>query len=250
MPPSLSAWRRGAGPPLVLGHRGARRRAPENTLAAFELAVREGAAGVELDVRLDADGSVIVLHDRTLARVTGWHDVRDVERVSSPELARIDVGARERAPELRDVLSWAARGGHRVNVELKRDVSSRALLAEGVARQVRALPDPAGTVLLSSFHPGVVRRLASMLPDVPCCWLVHAGQHVLRYAPGWRALGAAGVHPESALARAGRVARWKRAGALVNVWTVNDTDEARRLARAGVDAIITDTPLEVIAALR
>jgi glycerophosphoryl diester phosphodiesterase len=55
--------RREGARPLVLGHRGARHAAPENTLRAFELARTEGADGVELDVRIDANGEVIVLHD-------------------------------------------------------------------------------------------------------------------------------------------------------------------------------------------
>jgi glycerophosphoryl diester phosphodiesterase len=57
------------------------------------------------------------------------------------------------------------------------------------------------------------------------------------------------VHPERVLATPERVARWKRAGALVNVWTVNDPDEARRLAALGVDAIISDVPGGVLGAL-
>ena len=61
----IAGWRRSRDRPFVLGHRGARHAAPENTLAAFDLAMTEGADGVELDVRLDGDGRVIVLHDPT-----------------------------------------------------------------------------------------------------------------------------------------------------------------------------------------
>jgi glycerophosphoryl diester phosphodiesterase len=62
--------------PLVLGHRGARHAAPENTHAAFELSRHEGGAGVELDVRLVKTGQIVVLHDPTLGRVTGNADRR------------------------------------------------------------------------------------------------------------------------------------------------------------------------------
>jgi glycerophosphoryl diester phosphodiesterase len=235
--------------PLVLGHRGARHASPENTFAAFELAIREGADGIELDVRLDGDGNPIVLHDRTLARITGWHDVRDVETLGATELARVDAGRGERVPRLDDVLAWAARGGHLVNVELKRDVSSRARLVDGVARALRALPgtDPAEVVLCSSFDPRIVRALSAL--DLPVGWLVHAGQRVLKEARGSRLLGAVAVHPERVLASATRVARWHRAGALVNVWTVNDPSEARALAALGVDALITDRPGALLAGL-
>src|SRR3954469_22392426 len=91
--PALSAWQRPEGVrPFVLGHRGARHAAPENTLAAFELARKEGADGVELDVRLDGSGRVIVLHDPTLARVTGGAEVRHAEDIAGRELCALDVG--------------------------------------------------------------------------------------------------------------------------------------------------------------
>lgn len=237
-------WRRADGQrPLVLGHRGARHAAPENTFEAFELAIHEGAEGVELDVRLSADRHVIVFHDRTLARLTGWHDVRDVEAVPGAELERLGV------PRLADVLDWAARGGHRVNVELKRDVSNRAELVQKTLAIVGALPEPEAVVLFSSFDPAIVRALSLGLARVPVGWLVHAGQRVLRRAPGFRLLGARAVHPENVLCTPSEVARHRRAGAIVNVWTVNDPARARELADLGVDAIISDVPGRILEAL-
>src|SRR6478752_9574719 len=97
-------WRRNAERPYVLGHRGARHAAPENTLRAFELALAEGADGVELDVRLDADERVIVLHDRTLERVTDGSERRDVETLGAHELDRVSLRG-ERVPLLADVLA-------------------------------------------------------------------------------------------------------------------------------------------------
>jgi glycerophosphoryl diester phosphodiesterase len=114
-------------------------------------------------------------------------------------------------------------------------------------RALRALPHPEEVALCSSFHPAIVRAIAAR--GLPAAWLVHAGQRVLKEARGFRLLGAAAVHPERVLATPERVARWKRAGALVNVWTVNDPDEARRLAALGVDAIISDVPARVLGAL-
>src|SRR5262245_52384253 len=109
---SWPSWRRPPGHrPWVLGHRGARRAAPENTLRAFELARSEGADGVELDVRLTGDGQIVVLHDPTLERVSGGRDRRRVEALDFSELGRVDVGERERAPRLVDVLAWAAEHG-------------------------------------------------------------------------------------------------------------------------------------------
>jgi glycerophosphoryl diester phosphodiesterase len=242
---ALAAWRRPLGRrPFVLGHRGARHAAPENTLAAFELARQEGADGVELDVRLDGEGRVIVLHDRTLTRVTSGRESRHAEDLSSAELARLDVGAGERVPLLVDVLSWAKAHDQRVNVELKSDVRRRRLLLTRVAEAVKSVALP--PVLFSSFQPGFVWWLSRHVPDLPRAWLVHDKQRILKYAPGTALLGANGVHPEHVLATSERVARLKRTGCLVNVWTVNDPARARELARAGVDAIISDVPGEIL----
>jgi glycerophosphoryl diester phosphodiesterase len=223
---------------------------PENTLAAFDLARQQGADGVELDVRLDRGDVVVVLHDATLERVTRGRDRRAVERLTYAELSAVELGADARIPRLEDVLTWASRSDLRVNIEIKRDVSRLRELVRRVSALVRDTPDAAERVLLSSFHPGVVLACARLIPHVPSAWLVHARQRWLRSAPGFRYLGASGVHPELALASAKRVLRWRAAGALLNVWTVNDIDEARRLAALGVDGIVTDTPGKVLAALR
>ena len=231
----------------MLGHRGARHAAPENTLAAFDLARQEGADGIELDVRLDGSGRLIVLHDPRLTRVTGGAETRHAEDIPSRELSLLDVGKGERVPLLADVLDWAKKHDQRVNVELKSDVRARRLLLLRVAEAVRGTALPA--VLLSSFHPWFVWWLARHVPDLPRAWLVHDKQRILKYAPGYQLIHANGVHPEHVLASAQRVARLKRTGSLVNVWTVNDPARARQLAQSGVDAIISDVPGEILRGL-
>lgn len=231
----------------MLGHRGARHAAPENTLAAFELARKEGADGIELDVRLDGDGEVIVLHDPTLGRVTQGAEPRHAEDISRRELARLDVGSGERVPLLAEVLDWAHAHGQRVNVELKSDVRRRAALLHGVARVIgRAHLPP---LMFSSFHPYFVWWLGRRLPSLPRAWLVHDKQRVLKYAPGLAQLDANALHPQHTLVTAERMARLKARGFVVNVWTVNDPSRARELARLGVDAIISDNPGEILSAL-
>lgn len=246
---ALHAWQRPAlGRPFVLGHRGARHAAPENTLEAFELARREGADGVELDARLDGNGEVIVLHDATLTRVTRGGERRHAEAISSAEMARLDVGSGARVPLLSDVLEWARGHEQRLNIELKSDVRNRALLLRQVERVVRrssTLP----CLIFSSFHPYFVWWLARRLPDLPRAWLVHEKQHILRYAPGLRRLGANALHPEHTLVTAARVSKLKSMNQLINVWTVNDPERARELARLGVDAIISDVPGQILSAL-
>ena len=246
----LSAWLRPPGKrPLVLGHRGARESAPENSLRAFELALAEGADGVELDVRLDRNGRVIVLHDAELSRVSKGTETRPAEALGAAELGAVDLGGGERVPLLVDVLRLFRERGARVNVELKRDVRRPAALLSGVEDAVRASEAPPELVIFSSFRPGFVAALARRLPAFPRAWLVHARQRIIRSAPLFRWLGSDGVHPEWSLVTEHSLARWKRGGAVVNAWTVNDPNEARRLAELGVDAIISDRPGAILAAL-
>ncbi|HVR20693.1 MAG TPA: glycerophosphodiester phosphodiesterase family protein, partial [Polyangiaceae bacterium] len=134
----------------MLGHRGARESAPENSQRAFALALDEGADGVELDVRLDGDGRVIVLHDAELARVSHGSETRAAEELGAAELARVDLGGGERVPLLVDVLRAFRERGARVNVELKRDVRRPSALLGGVERAVRESGAPPELVIFSS----------------------------------------------------------------------------------------------------
>jgi glycerophosphoryl diester phosphodiesterase len=239
----LGPWLRKAGArPLVLGHRGARHAAPENTMKAFELALAEGADGVELDVRLDRDGRVIVLHDRTLERVSKGSETRAAESLRAAELLRVDIGDGERTPLLSDVLAWARDRRARVNVELKRDVDRPWTLLQGVVRAVREGGRAEELLVFSSFQPALVTALGIALPTYARAWLVHEKQRVLKRAPAFRVLGLDGVHPQHTLVTEESIARWKRRPALVNTWTVNASEDVRRVTALGVDAVISDDP--------
>jgi glycerophosphoryl diester phosphodiesterase len=235
--------------PYVLGHRGARRRAPENTLGSFDLAMEEGADGVELDVRLDRDGDVVVIHDDSLDRVTGKRDGRLIEDVGRAELNEVDLGNGERVPRLEDVLAWARGRGARVNVELKKDVSRRAAFVFKVARLIALEPRAADWLVLSSFDPRIVAAVSRLVPWVGAGWLVEEGTGIPGRSFVERLVGASAVHPQASLVTAAGILPWQREHLPVNVWTVNDANEARRLDALGVDTLITDVPGEILQAL-
>ena len=240
--------------PLVLGHRGARHAAPENTHAAFELARHEGAAGVELDVRLVKTGEIVVLHDPTLARVTQKADRRAVEQLSWAETQGVDIGSGEGVPLLRDVLDWAQQHDLIVNVEVKSDVGRRRDLVSGVIALLKAHPHAARGVILSSFDPRFIWRLSRALPQVPTAFLFHTKSPVARAAAlvgaaTFRRLGARAVHPEHVLVTPPRMAAWRSRQSLVGVWTVNDENRARELAKLGVDYLVSDRPGAILAAI-
>lgn len=238
------------GRPLVIGHRGERRIGPENSMAAFERAKREGADGIELDVRLAASGEVIVLHDEDVSRVTRGADTRRADAMSLSEVRSVDLGHGERVPLLADVLDLSRSLGLFVNVELKRDVPDRAALVRTVAREF-GRQSPA-EIVFSSFDPVMLAGLAVLAPKVPRALLIHRSSYhhaMLRAQPLSLRTG---LHIEHVLLRdelfyPGKafIARQR----FVNTWTVNSGNEAVRLAALGVNGIITDDPARIRAAL-
>ncbi len=243
---------RAHGRPLVLGHRGASAEAPENTLAAFRLAMVQGADGVELDVWRCATGEVVVVHDENLSRVAG----APLRVPDSPlaALRALDVGAwkgerfrGERIPLLAEVLD--ALPGAVVNVELKsRD--GRDLSLAHAAADVIWKKGAGSRVVVSSFDWRLLAAFRLASPDV-AAGLLFDGTRAwrLRTFLGIRTLRPAAVHPDRALATDARIRRWSERGLAVNVWTVDEPADAERLARAGAAALITNTPATVRGAL-
>jgi glycerophosphoryl diester phosphodiesterase len=239
---SASAFARGKrARPLVYGHRGTRRGAPENTLLAMRRALSQGADGVELDVRLCKSGEVVVVHDADLRRVSGADVV--VAEAELRGLEQHDLGDGERVPMLKAALALVLGAGRLLNVELKPDVPDPDALAAAVAASLRALPDEArARVILSSFGPGLCVASRKALPEVPVAFLFER-------AKGQWPEGIAALHPHHALSDADFVARAHGQGLIVNAWTVNAAERARALSLAGVDGIITDDVPAVLDAL-
>lgn len=226
-----------------------------NTLASFRAAVDQGADGVELDVRLSADGQVVVIHDdRVDATSDGGGAVAELDLAS---LRALDAGAwfgpafaGERIPTLLEVFQ-ALPPETVVNVELKSAEGlprNERLALAGLTVDAVRCAGRAGSVVFSSFDPRLLRILARLAPEIPRGLLWEAGR------PWWRALLSLGLdlqalHPQAAAVNAALVRRAHARGRAVNVWTVNDPALARRLAGLGVDALISNRPAEIRAAL-
>jgi glycerophosphoryl diester phosphodiesterase len=244
---------RADGRPLVLGHRGASAEAPENTIAAFRLAIERGADGVELDVWRCASGEVVVAHDEDTARTAG-------ERLRIPDaplsaLRALDVGAwkgpafrGERIPLLEEALEAVPRGV--VNVELKSRGGRDLRLAQAAARAV-ARAGAAPRVIASSFDWRLLLAFRLAAPEVPAGLLFDGGR-------AWRArtwiatrlFAPAAVHPDRALVTDARLRAWIARGLAVNVWTVDDPADAARLTKGGAAALVTNVPGRIREAVR
>jgi glycerophosphoryl diester phosphodiesterase len=237
---SASAW---ASSPLVVGHRGGRGEGwpPENTLPAFAQAKAQGARAIELDVRTCSGGGVVVFHDDTLARMTHGRDGRRVCDVPEEEVLRTDLGQGATVPRLRDVLAWARREDVAVNVEMKHDVPQRRSLARETVAIVRA---SGADVVLSSFDPLLLALAAAHAPSLPRALLTQRKQRVWvdAFQEAMRPPLVAALHLERTQCQPGIIARCRRRGLRIGVWTVNDPFEARDLVRMGASSIITDHP--------
>jgi glycerophosphoryl diester phosphodiesterase len=233
--------------PILFAHRGASAHAPENTLAAFDLALRHEADAFELDAKLSADGQVVVIHDQTVERTTdGKGDVRYMTLAALQELdagSFFDIAFRgEHIPTLAQVFETF---GHKtyINVELTNYASPDDDLPDRVVDLVKH-NRLEKRVLFSSFNPRALLKVKRLIPDVPVGLLALPGRR------GWWARSWLGrivvpydaLHPESSDVTAGLVTSVHHRGHRVNVWTVNQPEEMQRLFALGVDGIFTDDP--------
>ncbi len=216
---------------MLLGHRGARRHAPENTLPAFDLALEQKADGFEFDVRRTGDHRTIVCHDPRLNRLSiSRHTLRQLRESGTPEQV---------PPTLDEVLRRYSSSAF-LNIELK--VKG---LEEAVQDGLRRFPPQRG-YFISSFLPGVVRRLHSLDPTLILGTLSDSRFQLRR----WASMPAQYVVPNYRLLSRKLVEEVHAAGKLVVTWTVNEPKAMLRVAEMGVYGIISDDPAVLVATLR
>lgn len=233
--------------PIIFAHRGASAYAPENTLAAFELALRQGADAIELDTKLTADGQVVVIHDQTLDRTTSKSgQVRDF---TLAEIRKLDAGSHfdiafkgESIPTLEEVLKAVGQLTY-VNIEIANYASITDELPFKVANIVKRM-HLAHRVIFSSFNPLALIRARKILPDTPIGFLALPGKS------GWVARSWLGqllryqsLHPEYRDVTPDLVRKAHQNGKYVFVYTVNQAEEMTRLFEIKVDGIFTDDPV-------
>jgi glycerophosphoryl diester phosphodiesterase len=228
----------------VLGHRGASKHAPVNTVAAFRLALESGADGIELDANLTRDGDVVVMHDGQIGRTTnGCGRLADL---TLAEIQRLDAGSwfgptfsKEKAPSLAQV--FQALGGRPVyDLEIK----NLDAPGNGLERKVIALVRQFNlekSVLISSFNPLAVRIFRRELPEAPAMLLLMggaAGLTELNLIGRWASPGMIGLFHRDLSERL-----IHRIGSLnVLVWGPSNSQEVCLAVEYGAVGIIVDDP--------
>lgn len=239
--------------PEIIGHRGARGESPENTLASFQYATSTGVAGIELDVRMSKDEVLLVFHDKTLRRTTGKRG--QIHSTSSKKLLRLDASKDgpqwpepTPIPTLEEVLAALPEHLH-YQLEVKGFMPQQYLtrLAAGLDALIAKL--------------GMAQRVVVTCEDVNFLRIMRTQNRRLslgyvcqyRYR---RPIGNALKHhcdwliANFRLVNQSTMLQARANGLRVSCWTVNNMDEARRLAHLEVDSIITDYPSSMLAYFR
>jgi len=227
---------------LVIAHRGASAYAREHTLAAYDLALEMGADVLELDVRCTADNCLAVVHDRTLRRTTG--DGRGVAEITEWDLLRMDPSLR---PLLLEEVLERYGTSARYLVDLK---EPRAPLERKVAAAI-ARRGLGPYVQVQTFSRAGLRRVHRCDPTLSLAQLyppLTPGQLIRRDLARVASFANA-VGPEAASVDLALVEAAHRVGLRVQPYTVNDAAEVERMLVLGVDALITDAPDRVRAAI-
>jgi glycerophosphoryl diester phosphodiesterase len=222
--------------PLLLGHRGVRGERPENTLEAFQLAFESGLDGVETDVQRTRDGELILFHD---FEIQG----KKINTLEYPHLKSID----PRIPKVSELLDLAKQyPGKVLNLELK----SEGFRTDGLERDTIRLVKKYGLedrVMVSSFNPVSLLRVRMLDPSIRT-GLLYSPDMPRFLRTGWLAgwLHVDALHPYFEQITPEMLSKAQKRGLMVNTWTVNDEMRISSLSSLGVDAIIGDSPTQLL----
>ena len=236
---------------LIVGHRGARREAPENTLAGFRHLRDLGVRAVEFDIQVSADGELVVIHDPVLERTTngrgqvGEHSAADLAALDACRVPFPAWPAREGVPTLDQVLAVLAGFTHlELEVKARTEADEAAVIARLPA--LWAKHGLAGRARTTSFNPRYLHGIRAAAPDIARGFLCEAdfGGDAVQVAT---ALGCTSLGPNESLCTHELTEAAHAAGLYVSTWTVNSQARAQALRAMGVDALITDVPTQALA---
>jgi glycerophosphoryl diester phosphodiesterase len=230
---------------MVIAHRGASAYAPENTVAAFDLALQLGCRHLELDVDLTRDGHLVVTHDETVDRTTNGTGPAGSQTLA--ELRALDAGAwfgpqftGERIPTYAEILE-RYRGRAHLHTELK---GRAPYLASGVADLVRQY-GMVEHVTVTSFHYQRLVETRAYAPELPTGWLVREVSDVTIAQA--RKLGLTQICPKADRVTPALVRRLHAEGFVVRAWGVVDEALMRQVVDAGADGMTVNFPDTLLA---
>jgi glycerophosphoryl diester phosphodiesterase len=236
---------------LNIAHRGASAQAPENTLAAFELAVAQGADMIEMDLHLTRDKEIVICHDSNLLRTGGKNIL--IESASLEDLQRFDIGSwfgprfsQERIPTLQQVLEGFA-GRVALNLELKANHADPSLWIASTLKVLQAYPK--ARFVLSSFQWPLLLEFRKKERRIPLAILLTGNywEQALQFA---KTIHPISIHPEWTSVTSQWVEQAHKARLKVYPYGANAVEEMKKLIAEGVDGIMTDHPDQLCALLQ
>lgn len=232
----------------VIGHRGASGEAPENTQASIELAARQGARWIEVDVTISADGIAVIHHDHELDRCTNARGLLILRKLS--ELKKLDAGswfssnfAGQTILTLTELLTLCNHLDVALNLEVKPIIGRESETVWAISRALQTVPFE-HPLLLSSFSIHALRACASHLPHITRALNVEAIPR--NWSERIEEAGCQGLHFQAEFADESLIKAIRSAGYHLLSFTVNDVEQASRLLRMGVEGVFTDHPGRLI----
>jgi glycerophosphoryl diester phosphodiesterase len=232
--------------PTIFAHRGASAYAPENTIAAFELAIHQGADAIELDAKLSSDQHVMVIHDQRVDRTTNGMGL--VNELTLNELKELDAGSKfdesfsgEKIPTLSEVLEAIGTKTF-INIEITNYSSPWDQLPEIIAETIKHY-NLTHRIICSSFNPIALRKFRRLLPEVPLGLLSTPGLSGFgsRLSGRWMSIQA--LHPAVQDTNKKLINRYHKYGVRIHAYTVNDLAKMKQLIQWGIDGFFTDDPI-------
>ncbi|MDQ0205278.1 glycerophosphodiester phosphodiesterase family protein [Alkalicoccobacillus murimartini] len=223
----------------IFAHRGFSGKYPENTMTAFKQAEKAGADGIELDVQLTKDAIPVIIHDRTVNRVTTGKG-----RVSSYTLQEIQQlkmkdNEHEKIPTFEEFLAWTKNHSQLLNVELKTELTDRSHIKELILPLLNKYGVEERTIL-SSFDHKALYLAKQEKPHVEAAALVH--QAMVNPEDYLRMLEVEGIHFKSSSLLMHEAQALQENGFAIRPYTVNTVDMMRQFFSWGCEGIFTDFP--------
>lgn len=229
---------------INFAHRGASGYCPENTMAAFEKAIKLGCDSIETDVHLTADGELVLIHDEKVDRTT--NSTGFVKDFTFKELRKLDAGSwysssysKEKIPTAEELLILAKENNISINFELKNGFIFYPKLEEKIIDLIYKF-DMQNNTMFSSFNHYSMHKCKEISKEIKTGLLYMEGL----YEPHiyCKHVNADAIHPNYSAINEEIIANCNASGILVNPFTVNDENIMKKLISAGVSGIITNYP--------
>jgi glycerophosphoryl diester phosphodiesterase len=221
--------------PKIFGHRGASALEPENTMKAFTRAFKDGADGIEFDVRQTADGKIVVIHDATINRTSNGTGL--VKNYSYDVLLQFDFGKKERIPLLNEVLQKFGKN-YVLNIEIKEPGFEKQLVIMVQELEIKE------NVIVSSFKKSVLKKIKELDSSLSTAYIFNLRK--INLGKIVKQIKIDAIHPSMHLVTTNLVKKSQLLNLPIRTWTVDDPQKALSLAKLGVNSIITNNPYQII----